>query len=275
MKQNLKGVSETLLIPLWARAVETKRIDPIIKDERALEMMEQIEYDFSKFEGRRMPQVSIAIRTELLDKATRDFMESHADGFVINIGCGLDTRFSRLDNGKIHWYDLDLPEPIRIRKRFFTETDRYKMIARSVFDYNWIQEIKLVEPAGVFEQVGTVKPLLIIAEGLFMYFKENEVKDVLNKLVEAFPGAEMLIEVTTPAVVKRNREHDTKFQRNAPFQWGIKSGKKIEKLNPKIEFITEWNYFDYHKARRKEANLTLKREYSSRIIYLKFDENLF
>jgi len=257
MIQNLKGVSETLLIPLWARAVETKRPHPIIKDEKALEMMNRIEYDFSQFEGRRMPQVSIAIRTELLDKATQDFMERNRDGIVINVGCGLDTRFSRLDNGNIHWYDLDLPEPIRIRKQFFKETDRYKMIARSVFDYGWIKEIK------------ADNPVLIIVEGLLMYFKEKEVKNILNKLADSFHGAEMLLEVTTPTVVERNKQHDTKFQKYAPFQWGIEKGNEIEELDSRIKFVTEWNYFDYHQDRRKEAKITLKRKYSSRIVYLK------
>ena len=105
MKHNLKGVSKTLLIPLWARAIETKHPNPIIKDEKAVEIMENIEYDFSQFDERKMPQVSIAIRTELLDNATKVFIENHPQAVIINIGCGLDTRFSRLDNGKIHWYE--------------------------------------------------------------------------------------------------------------------------------------------------------------------------
>ena len=100
MIQNLKGISETLLVPLWARAVETKRSNHIIKDDKAVEMMEHIEYDFSKFDLQEMPQISIIIRTELLDKATQAFMDKNPDAIIINLGCGLDTRFSRLDNGK-------------------------------------------------------------------------------------------------------------------------------------------------------------------------------
>lgn len=259
MKQNLKGVSETLLVPLWSRAVETKRSNPIIKDEKAVEMMEQIEYDFSNFEGRRMPQVSIAIRTEILDKAVGSFIRKYPGAIIINLGCGLDTRFSRVDNGRIHWYDLDLAEPIRIRRHFFEETNRYKMIAKSVFDYSWIREISRDDEA-----------VLIIAEGLMMYFTEKKVQNLLNKLVDVFGPAEMFMEVTTPTVVERNKQHDTKFQRHAPFQWGIRSGKEIEKFNPRIKFVTEWNYFDYHEDRRKEAKITLGRESSSRIVHLEF-----
>lgn len=258
MKHYLEGITETLLIPLWARAMETKLENPIIRDEKAMEMMEQIDYDFEKFEHKRMPQVSIAIRTELLDNATKDFLQRHPDCYIINLGCGLDTRFSRLDNGRIHWYDLDLPEPIRIRKRFFNETQRYRMIARSVFDYTWIHEVK------------TDRPVLFIAEGLLMYFKEDEVGNLMNKLVNEFTGAEMLCEVTTPLLVERHKKQAPSFQGNVPFLWGIKSGKEMGKFNPRIKFITEWNYFDYHKDRRRKAKIALNRENSGRIVHLKF-----
>ena len=256
MIQNLKGVSETLLIPLWARAVETKRSNPIIIDDKAVEMMEHIEYDFSKFDGRQMPQISIVIRTELLDRATQAFMDRNPDAIIINLGCGLDTRFSRLDNGRIRWYDIDLSEPIRIRKHFFEETDRYHMIAKSVLDYTWIEDIMEDDP------------VLIIAEGLLMYFNENEVKKLINKLGNVFIKPEMLLEVTTPIVVEKKKEYNNSFLKNAPFRWGIKDVKEITRFNPRITVLNEWNYFDYHKDRRIEAKLSLKREYSGRIVHL-------
>ena len=259
MKQNLDGITETLLIPLWARAMEIKQKNPIIKDEKALEMMGEIDYDFGKFKHKRMPQVSIAIRTEILDKATADFIKKHTKCTVINIGCGLDTRYFRLGNPEICWYDLDLPEPIRIRKHFFQDTEYYKMIAQSVFDDAWINEVKKDQP------------VLFIVEGLLMYFTEDEVKELLNKLILAFHGAEMLCEITTPLMVVRHKKQDPKQQRNVPFRWGIVNGKEIEKLNRKIKYITEWNYYDYHKERRKEAKISLTRENSGRIVHLKFN----
>lgn len=258
LKHNLNGITETLLIPLWIRARETRHSHPIIKDQKALEMMEQIDYDFSKFEHKRMPQVSIAIRTKLLDDATQDFMYRNPGGTIINIGCGLDTRYSRLDNRRVHWYDLDLPEPIHLREYFFKETSHYKMIASSVFDYSWVKLVK------------KDNPILIIIEGLLMYFQEDEVKNLLNKLVTSFPDAEMLCEVTTPLLVERYKKQDPKIRQTVPFIWGVKNGEEIEKFNGKIEFITEWNYYDYYQERRKEANIRLTREDSGRIVHLKF-----
>ena len=267
MEQKLKGVPETLLIPLWAKATETKHNNPIIKDEKAVEIMGQIEYDFSKFDDQEPTQVSIAVRTELLDRAVKAFIGKYPAATIINLGCGLDTRFSRVDNCKIHWYDLDLPESINIRKQFFQENDRYKMIAKSVFDYTWIDSIKANEH------------ILIIAEGLFMYFTENEVEELMNKLIDDFTGAEMLLEVIPASLAKQSQQQDLikkQYNIDAQFHWGIKKGKEMEKVDDRIEFIEEWHYFDYHKDRWKIIRWlslipTFKSRFGNRIVHLKFN----
>jgi O-methyltransferase involved in polyketide biosynthesis len=267
MVQKLKGVPETLLIPLWAKATETKRSKPIIKDEKALEIMEQIDYDFSKFDDQEPTQVSIAIRTELLDMATKAFIDRYPSASIINLGCGLDTRFLRVNNYEIQWYDLDFPETIQIREEFFSETDKYKMIARNVFDYAWIDIIKPNEQ------------FLIIAEGLFMYFTEEEVKNLMNKLLDAFPGAEMLLETIPDSLAKKSQKQDLikkQYDIEAHFQWGIKNGKAIEEFDSRIEFLEEWHYFDYHRDRWKIIRWlslipTFKNRFGNRIVHLKFN----
>ncbi|MEG6511891.1 class I SAM-dependent methyltransferase [Desulforamulus ruminis] len=264
MQQKLGGVPETMLIPLWAKAVEAQRDDPIVKDEYALKMMRAIDYDFSKFERARMSQVGVMVRTELLDKAAQAFIHRHPDAVIINIGCGLDTRFFRLDNGRIRWYELDLPEAMEIRKRFFEETDRYKMIAKSVFDFTWPDDIER-----------TNEGVLIIAEGILMYFTEQEVQNLLNKLVEAFPRGEMLMEILSPLLVNRSKHHDAVKKMNAQFLWGVKDGRQVEKFNPRIRLHDEWNYFDYHKRRWRWLGWlatipAFKRNFNNKIIHLHF-----
>ncbi|MCE7699010.1 MAG: class I SAM-dependent methyltransferase [Methanobacterium paludis] len=198
-------------------------------------------------------------------------MNNPPDAVTINIGCRLHTRFFRLDNGQIQWYDLDLPEPIKIRRKFFDETDRYKMIAKSVFDYSWIDDI--------IDDVKDRKSILIIAEGILMYFTEKEVKNLINKLATSFHGAEMLIETTSPALVKQSQKQDlikNQYQIDAKLSWGIKRGGKwIEKLNNRIKFIAEWHYFDYHRDRWKTIRWMalippFKNRFGNRIVHLSF-----
>jgi O-methyltransferase involved in polyketide biosynthesis len=264
MIENLKGIPETLLIPLWARAIEINHSDPIFIDYKAIEMMDQIKYDFHKFDGEWATQVSIAVRTEILDNATKKFMNKFPYAVILNIGCGLDTRFSRIDNGKVCWYDLDLPESIKLRKKFFKETDRYHMIAKSVFDYSWIKEI----PEG--------SPTLIIVEGLFMYFKVEEVVELFKILVKSFDGGEMLVETIPPNLVKQSKKRaiiKKQYKMDVQFNWGVKNGKELEKIDPRIKFIQEWHYFDYHRDRWKSIRwLSLiplfKNRFGNRIIHL-------
>lgn len=264
MQQKLNGIPETLLIPLWARAIENKQPKPIIKSHKALEIMDNIDYDFSKFEKGWLSQVGVVIRTELFDNITKEFIEKYPNAVIINIGCGLDTRFSRIDNRNIKWYDLDLPEPIRIKKNFFQETDRYKMIAKSVFDYSWIDEI-----------VVSKEPILIIAEGMLMYFTQEEVKGIINKLVSTFPKAEMLLEMITPTIVKNSSRHDTVGKLGVEFKLGITSGKEIENYNKNIEFLREFNYFDFHKDRWRVVKWfalipAFRNRFNGRVVHLKF-----
>ncbi len=264
MEEQLSGIPETLLIPLWARAVETKRSTPIINDIRAVEMVERIEYDFSKFDKAWMSQVGVAIRTKLLDEATMAFINKYPDSVIINIGAGLDTRFFRVDNDRIRWYELDLPESIHIRKKFFNETDRYRMIAKSVFDYSWIKQIDTFTDS-----------VLIIAEGVLMYFEEDDIKSLMARMVVAFPHAEMLFEMMTPTLAKRSKQHDAVSKTDAEFRWGITSGKEMEALSTKIKYIEEWNYFDYHQDRWRWVRWlalipAFKNRFNNRIVHLCF-----
>ena len=265
VKQNLKGVPETLLVTLWARAAETKHEKPIIIDKKAVEIVNKIEYDFSRFDKDWLTQVMVAVRTEILDNATNDFIDKYPDAVIINLGCGLDTRFSRLDNGKIHWYDLDLPESISVRKQLFEENCRYKMISKSVFDYSWMNEIAMDN-----------KPVLIILEGLLVYFKEPEVKDLINKLINTFKGSELLSTIIPPTVVEKRRKKGVFGEMGAEFQWGVKSGRELEKYNSKIKFIEEWNYMDYHTSRWKLFRLLFlipgsKNKFGNKIVHLKLN----
>jgi O-methyltransferase involved in polyketide biosynthesis len=115
--QSLEGVSETLLIPLYVRARESQRPDAMIKDDRAVAMVNQIECDFSKFKMAKHDEVAVIMRMNKFDSQVRTFLKENPDGVVVHIGCGLDTRFERVDNGRVDWFDLDIPEVMAMRQK--------------------------------------------------------------------------------------------------------------------------------------------------------------
>lgn len=102
----------------------------------------------------------------------------------MNLGAGLDTTFQRIDNGKIQWYDLDLPDVIKLRREWIPETDRNHYIACSILDEKWMEEIQYDPEQGLFFMAG----------GLMMYFHSKEVRLILQRMAEKFPGAQMMFE---------------------------------------------------------------------------------
>src|SRR4051794_1921336 len=129
---SLGEIQETLLITLWARAAESRQSRPILEDPRAVEIVDEIDYDFDRF-GREtvITQPTACVRATVFDRWVRQFMSEHPDGVIVEIGAGLDTRFERLDNGRVRWFDLDMPDSMAVRKRFFHETERRTFITGS------------------------------------------------------------------------------------------------------------------------------------------------
>ena len=268
MDVKLTGVPETLLIPLWARASESGRPDPIIRDEKAVEMLSRIDYDFSKFKTARLSQLGVSVRTMLLDKATQAFLDGHPRACVINLGAGLDTRHARLHHDDTLWYELDLPEALDLRRRFFTEGQSYRFLAKSIFDESWLDD---VETEG--------REVLLIAEGVLVYFEERELQPLFARLAERFAGGQMLVEVQGPGIVGQSKKHDSLSKmENAPeFKWGTSDSRDLTHWHPSVELVQEWRFFDHHLNRAGWLGWLMRlpfmrRKYEPRIVRLHFGQ---
>jgi len=162
----LNGVAETYLAPLYWRALESQRPDALIRDERAVALVTQSGLDFSQARQIRMPEFLNVMRnlfTREFDRYVRDFLSRHPEAAVVHIGCGLDTRFERVcseqpDNGRVEWYDLDLPEVIALRRKHLgDEGGRYHLLACSVLEDAWLNAVS----------VHSQRPFLFLAETVF------------------------------------------------------------------------------------------------------------
>ncbi len=131
-KQYLGDVQETALIPLAIRANETERKMARIHDDKAVEIIRELDVDTEKL-NRFFSHEGVIARTILFDETVKKLLRKYPDAVCINIGCGLDNRFSRVDNGKIRWFNVDLPDSIEMRKKFFYETEREHMLAANFF----------------------------------------------------------------------------------------------------------------------------------------------
>jgi len=252
MLNGIGDIAATSFITLYCHAIETRSDDPVLSDPKSLEITTELNKTLSLSEhtldrilvagtlDARLV-VHIALRAKKYDDYARDFLQKFPEGVIVNIGCGLDSRFLRIDNARVIFYDLDLPEIIGIKKTFFTESERYHLIASSVLDYNWM------EPP--LRHKG---PFLFMAEGVFMYLDGKDVRSLVLKIQEKFRGSELVCEVVNSLWLRPllKKILDYKMQRqvhlgkDATFRSGIHDSREMEQWHSGILFLDEWSYFD-------------------------------
>ena len=223
----LGQVQETLFIPLAGRAKETGRRRPILRDPKAVEILESVAFDRAKYS--RTGGWTTVIRTACFDLWVRQFLAEHPDGTVVELGTGLNTRFERVDNGTVHWIDLDLPDTIALRRRFFADTDRRRMVAGSLTDDpaddaadGWLAVTR--------ELPG---PYFFVFDGVLAYLTETDVTRTLAGLAEQFPGA--LIAIDSYSQQMMAREHKLAARRGiARWQWACDDPRSLERLGMRV-----------------------------------------
>lgn len=246
-------VSGTLLLTLHARALESRSRNPILSDPKAVEIARSLEpalRDSPVAIHRRLARgalpsklpVSMSLRARAFDRLTTAWLAEHPGGAVVSLGCGLDSRFERIDDGRARWFELDLPPVIEVRRRFYEEGPRRKFLAGSALDPAWTSAL------GEFRG----KPILILAEGLFMYLDEPPLRALLAALRREFPGSTLVCELANRWVVermsrpwmRRKFERQLGIGKEAAFSFGVRDARELEAWAEGIRLEKEWSYFD-------------------------------
>lgn len=234
VKVDLGPVQETLLIPLLARARETERPNPILRDERACRIVRELDYDFSKWEGGRSAKGAV-LRARMFDSYVEDFLASHSAGTVVEIGCGLDTRFDRLDNGHVRWFDLDLPDTIALRRRFFEDEPRRTMVAASVLDTDWMDPVE-----------ATGGPWMFVSEAVLIYLDAPDARHAMVELAQRFPGARIAFDTMAARMVDTQDKHDAMrhLPRASWFRWKCDDPHEIESWGAGLRLAASKTFMD-------------------------------
>ena len=192
IKVELGDIQKTLFMPVWARAVETRKTNPFLVDRTAVEIIGSVDFDFTMMYDNipEISQVSWVARCKRFDMVAEDFIRRYPHGTIVNIGCGLDTSYERINNCSVLWYDLDLPEVIDLKRKFSHETSNRVFLACSFFETPWLDEIRIIEK------------VLFISTGVFVYYEETEIRDFILRVTGRFKDFEMFFDVTSPKGVE-------------------------------------------------------------------------
>lgn len=213
---DLGEVQETLLIPLYARACDAASRRPLLDDRRARELVDGIDYDFTRFGGTSLS--GSVFRSSIFDGWAARFLREHPAGTVVELGTGLNTRFDRLDNGQVRWLDLDLPDAIALRRKFFRDSRRCTMLAASVLDTEWFDVVAASPP-----------PYLFLSEAVFLYLGDEEVRRVLTQLSRRFPGSLIAFDTAGQRMVSGQDRNRSLAQVCARLQWICDDPRDIER----------------------------------------------
>ena len=189
-------VQETLVIPLYGRKMCSERYPRLFYDETAVRLMDEIDYDFTALEQKskslmqRFGFLEAAMRQSDLAWEVRDYLASHPDAAVVNLGCGLDNTGRSCDNGRCKIYNLDFPDVIDVRNALLPAGEREENIPCDLNDTSW------------FGKIDASNGVVFFAAGVFYYFLTEQVKALVQAMHAAFPGGRLVFDAANRKAVK-------------------------------------------------------------------------
>ncbi len=189
-------VQETLIIPLFARKVCSELYPNLYRDETAVRLIDNIDYDFSEAEKnsrslmQRFGALEVAMRQNDLAFEVRDYLKDHPKAAVVNLGCGLDGTGKACDNGSCKIYNLDFPDVIAVRNELLPAGDREQNVPCDLNDTAW------------FSQIDASNGAVFFASGVFYYFLTEQVKTLVRAMAGAFPGGVLVFDAANRTAVK-------------------------------------------------------------------------
>ncbi len=222
----LKAEQQTLAIPLYAKALDFRSRHPILNDRRASEIVDQLEFDFEAVRPRVGPL--LVIRARQFDEWIREFLGRESNAVVLNLGCGLDSRVERIaPPGAVDWFDVDFPEVIELRLKFFSERKGYRMIGASITHPEWL------------EQIPRHRPVIAVADGVLVYIAPEEVKALLNRMTDNFHHGQLVFDVLDSRALRRANER-IHSRTGATLRWGVDDLHEIVALDPRLRLTAAY-----------------------------------
>src|SRR5699024_6811703 len=192
------SIQETLVIPLYGRALCSRKFPHLFTDKTAAELLERIDYDFSALERKSdslmqtFGALEVAMRQSDLAFEVRDYLSTHPRAAVVNLGCGLDQTGRACDNGQCRIYNIDLTDVMAVREALLPAGERERNLAADLNDLSWFDAIDApTEDGAVF-----------FAAGVFYYFRTEQVRALCAAMAERFPGGRLVFDAAGQTAVK-------------------------------------------------------------------------
>jgi O-methyltransferase involved in polyketide biosynthesis len=221
---------ETLFITLYAKSMDYQSRKSVLNDKTAYDIINSLNCDFKMFKG--LGGKVTVIRTKQIDNWVNDFINKYQNTVVLNLGCGLDARINRINPQKsVIWYDIDFPEVIKIRKKYFYERKGYNTLETSITEDNW------------YKNIPKEYPTIITADGVLEYLTKDEIKILFERLFNYFSNGEIIFDIMSSYAVKAGK-NGLKETTGAEHKWLVDNIYEIDDYNKKLKRINDISIFE-------------------------------
>lgn len=188
----MNSVNKTLYIPLYGKALVSRQ-GIILNDKTAEQIWDAVQFPLKAKSRSKWLAYYMSMRAKVFDDWLDSKIAAFPEAVVLHLGCGLDSRNLRVDVPSCIWCDVDFPQVIEERKKYYTESDHYHMVASSVTDPDFLQ------------QIPSTKTALIVMEGISMYLNPEDLSALLHKLAGYFGQVHILMDCYTEFAAKMSR----------------------------------------------------------------------
>ena len=211
----MNNVNKTLYIPLYGKSYLSRR-GLILRDEKAEAIWEKEGFPLKGKAKSKWLAYYMGMRSAVFDDWTEEQLRANPNAVILHLGCGMDSRCLRVNAGENLWYDVDFPEVVEARKRYFRETGNYHMIASDIREDGWLAQIPSGETA------------IVLMEGISMYLKQEELKAVLKRLKDHFGEIRILMDCYTPFGARASKYKNPINQVGVTRVYGLEDPRELE-----------------------------------------------
>lgn len=185
----MNSINKTMYIPLYGKAYVSRK-GLFLSDKKAEEIWSKAAFPLKGKAKSKWLAYYMGIRSAVFD----DWVKAHTapDTVVIHVGCGLDSRVLRV-NTTLPWYDVDFPEVLAERKRYYAENEFYHMLAGDVRNCEWLSEIPKAKHA------------IVVMEGVSMYVTVEDLRNFTANLDARFEKIDLLTDCYSTLAAKLSK----------------------------------------------------------------------
>lgn len=221
----MNSVNKTLYIPLYGKALVSKK-GVILADKKAEEIWDNEQFPLKGKSKSKWLAYYMGMRAAVFDFWTKEKMQQFPNAVVLHLGCGMDSRILRVGDSQVQWFDVDFPSVIEERKRYYNQTDTYRMLAADIKDEAFVRQLLSAER------------VIVVMEGVSMYVTNEELRQILSNVCAHFSRVSLLVDCYTPFAAKMSKWRNPINDVGVSTVYGVAKAQVLEENTP-LHFVGE------------------------------------